>query len=114
MSFPSLIRQTVLFGFGMQSPQSLNENPFSFGSLLLQVVTGHVCRIKTSKGSEARNVQWMMMRDHFGQQLHKTLFSSGVEINDLGGCKPLPMIRKCVINVKKSERWTPWYLIKYN
>ncbi|GFT20158.1 hypothetical protein TNCV_763251 [Trichonephila clavipes] len=42
MSFPSLICQTVYAGFGMQSSQSLNESSFSFGSLLLHVVTGHV------------------------------------------------------------------------
>ncbi|GFV02289.1 hypothetical protein TNCV_528601 [Trichonephila clavipes] len=39
---------------------------------------------KTSKGSEARNVQRMMMRNHFGQQLHNAFFSVGVEVNDLG------------------------------
>ncbi|GFU60962.1 hypothetical protein TNCV_3372781 [Trichonephila clavipes] len=69
---------------GEHSPQSLNEGSFSFGSLLLQVVTGHVLWFKTSKGSDARNVQKMMMREHFGQQLHKTLFSVGVEVNNLG------------------------------
>ncbi|GFY32656.1 hypothetical protein TNCV_674111 [Trichonephila clavipes] len=26
----------------------------------------------------------MMMREHFGQQLHNTFFSVGVEVNDLG------------------------------
>ncbi|GFW54120.1 hypothetical protein TNCV_3829281 [Trichonephila clavipes] len=26
----------------------------------------------------------MMIREHFGQQLHKTLFSVGVEVNNLG------------------------------
>ncbi|GFT96587.1 hypothetical protein TNCV_5022341 [Trichonephila clavipes] len=75
------------------------------------VVTGHVLSLKSSKGFEARNVQRMMMREHFGQQLHNTLFSVDVEVNNLGGCKPLTIIRNCVINVMKSERWTPWYLI---
>ncbi|GFW98542.1 hypothetical protein TNCV_2769731 [Trichonephila clavipes] len=27
----------------------------------------------------------MIMREHFGQQLHNTLFSVGVEVNNLGG-----------------------------
>ncbi|GFT78947.1 hypothetical protein TNCV_3093341 [Trichonephila clavipes] len=39
---------------------------------------------KTSKGSEARNVQRMMMRENFGQQLYNAFFSVGVEVNDLG------------------------------
>ncbi|GFT36450.1 hypothetical protein TNCV_2990851 [Trichonephila clavipes] len=54
--------QKVYVRFGIQSPQSLNEGSFSFGSLLLQVVTGQVLWFKTSKGSDARNVQRMMMR----------------------------------------------------
>ncbi|GFX82808.1 hypothetical protein TNCV_1699271 [Trichonephila clavipes] len=48
----------------------------------------------------------MMMREHFGQQLHNTFFSVGVEVNDLGGCKPLTMIRKCVINTSEKEEVT--------
>ncbi|GFU97174.1 hypothetical protein TNCV_1526541 [Trichonephila clavipes] len=52
---------------------------------MLQVVTGRVLWFKTNKGSDARNVLRMMMRVHFGQQLHKTLFSVGVEVNNLGG-----------------------------
>ncbi|GFX09127.1 hypothetical protein TNCV_4167061 [Trichonephila clavipes] len=68
------------------------------------VVTGHIFRFKTGKGFEARNIQRMMMKEQFGQQLHKTFFSVGVEVNDLGGCKPLTMIRESVINVMKSER----------
>ncbi|GFU69274.1 hypothetical protein TNCV_3285501 [Trichonephila clavipes] len=67
-----------------ESPQSLNEGSFFFGSLLLQVVTGNVVWIKTSKGSDARNVQRMMIREPFGQQLHNSLFSVSVEVNNLG------------------------------
>ncbi|GFT99929.1 hypothetical protein TNCV_1079691 [Trichonephila clavipes] len=84
MSFPSLICQTVYAGFGMQSSQSLNEGSFSFGSLLLHVVTGHVLWFRTSKGSDAKNVQRMMIREHFGQQLPNTLFSVSVEVNNFG------------------------------
>ncbi|GFS86841.1 hypothetical protein TNCV_2407951 [Trichonephila clavipes] len=46
-------------------------------------MNGHVLWFRTSKGSDARNVQRMMIREHFGQQLHNTLFSVSVEVNNL-------------------------------
>ncbi|GFX78412.1 hypothetical protein TNCV_3034551 [Trichonephila clavipes] len=64
--------------------ESLNEGSFSFGSLLLHVVTGHVLWFRTSKGSDAKNIQRMMIREHFGQQLPNTLFSVSVEVNNFG------------------------------
>ncbi|GFW67802.1 hypothetical protein TNCV_3871331 [Trichonephila clavipes] len=101
-----------------QSSQCLNEGPFSFGSLLLQVVTVHVSRFKTSKRCEARNVQGLIIRKHLGQKLHNTPFSFGLEVSDLGGSKPLkdglpgiwPGIIEMFVQPPYLITWGDWLL----
>ncbi|GFV98943.1 hypothetical protein TNCV_3390061 [Trichonephila clavipes] len=58
--------------FPLEAPCSKQSLDTSFGS-------------KLAIDSDERNVQRMMMREHFGQQLHNTLFSVGVDVNNLGG-----------------------------
>ncbi|GFS86581.1 hypothetical protein TNCV_903361 [Trichonephila clavipes] len=53
------------------APTRLNVLKFILGTL--------ICHINGT------DIEGMMIREDFGQQLHNKLFSLGVEVNDLGG-----------------------------